>query len=556
MTGVMLQAFHWYLPQGGTLWREVAARADELATAGFTAVWLPPAYKGHVGGYDVGYGVYDMYDLGEFDQRGTIPTKYGTKDEYLATIRALQAAGIAVYADIVWNHRLGADGSEVIRATPHSTHDRSRPSGPTREVEVWTRFDFAGRGGAYDARTLDHRHFDAVDFDEMRPDEWDTIYLFEGKTFDRHVADEFGNYAYLMGCDVDQSNPEVQAMTIDWGAWYLDTTGVDGLRLDAVKHIPAWVLPIYLDALRAHSGREIPVVAEYWSADLGALAWFLAAVGDRMMLFDVPLHFAFHRAGIEGNAFDLRTIFDGSLVAARHDMAVTFVDNHDSQPMQALESTVADWFKPLAYALILLRREGFPCVFQADYDGAAYTEQRWGEEPVDVEMTSHREFLDLCLALRRDLGDAEQSRRVRPLQRDRVDAARGRAGGRGPDEQRRDGRPAASPPGSRTPTFTDAHRARSRTRSRPTPHGLGASSAARGAGCRSGSAAEAGRRPGGCGDVSPWSGCGAAARPLGPRAPRRGAPARGSRGRSGTPRSAAAGMRRSRPGRRSPSTST
>ena len=244
-----------------------------------------------------------------------------------------------MYADIVWNHRLGGDGSEVIRATPHSTHDRSRPSGPTREVEVWTRFDFAGRGGTYDDRTLDHRHFDAVDFDERRPDEWDTIYLFEGKSFDDHVADEFGNYAYLMGCDVDQSNPEVQAMTIDWGAWYLDTTGVDGLRLDAVKHIPAWVLPIYLDALRAHSGREIPVVAEYWSADLGALQWFLTAVGDRMMLFDVPLHFAFHRAGLEGNAFDLRTIFDGSLVAARHDMAVTFVDNHDSQPMQALEST-------------------------------------------------------------------------------------------------------------------------------------------------------------------------------------------------------------------------
>ncbi len=127
-----------------------------------------------------------------------------------------------------------------------------------------------------------------------------------------------------------------------------------------------------------------------------------------MMLFDVPLHFAFHRAGLEGDAFDLRTIFAGSLVSARHDMAVTFVDNHDSQPMQALESTVAEWFKPLAYALVLLRREGFPCVFHADYYGATYTEQRWGEEPVDVEMASHRGFLDVCLGLRRDLGEAEQ----------------------------------------------------------------------------------------------------------------------------------------------------
>ena len=32
--------------------------------------------------------VYDMYDLGEFNQKNTIRTKYGTKDEYLAAIQA------------------------------------------------------------------------------------------------------------------------------------------------------------------------------------------------------------------------------------------------------------------------------------------------------------------------------------------------------------------------------------------------------------------------------------------------------------------------------------
>ena len=35
-------------------------------------------------------------------------------------------------------------------------------------------------------------------------------------------------------------------------------------------------------------------------------------------------------------------------------LSVTFVDNHDSQPGQALESWVDEWFRPLAYALILL----------------------------------------------------------------------------------------------------------------------------------------------------------------------------------------------------------
>ncbi len=405
---VMVQLFHWYLPGGGTLWSEVAARADALAAAGFTSAWLPPAGKGHVGGYDVGYGVYDPYDLGEFDQRGTVPTKYGTRAEYLAAIRALQDAGLAVFADVVWNHRLGGDGSEVVRATPYSAANRHHATGPTREVEVWTRFEFPGRAGRHDTRTLDARHFVAVDFDGRAPNEHDRIYLFEGKGFDRSVDEEFGNYHYLMGCDLDHANPDVQQMTIDWGRWYLDTTGVDGLRLDAVKHIPTWALPLYLDALRDHVGRALPVVAEYWSMHLAALEHFLSATGERMMLFDVPLHYTFHLASRVGSGFDLRTIFDGSLVAARPEQAVTFVDNHDSQPMQALESSVEDWFKPLAYALVLLRRAGLPCVFGADYDGARYTEARWGEEPTEIAMTSFRPLIDTMLALRRELGDAEQ----------------------------------------------------------------------------------------------------------------------------------------------------
>src|SRR4029453_8629687 len=66
LNGVMMQFFHWYVSPDGSLWNEAASRADELAAAGFTGIWLPPAYKGTGGGCDVGYGVYDMYDLGEF----------------------------------------------------------------------------------------------------------------------------------------------------------------------------------------------------------------------------------------------------------------------------------------------------------------------------------------------------------------------------------------------------------------------------------------------------------------------------------------------------------
>ena len=317
-SGVLIQLFHWYLPADGSWWRTSAERAAELADAGFTAVWLPPAYKGHVGGYDVGYGVYDLYDLGEFDQKGSVRTRYGTKDEYLAAIAALQTHGLAVYADIVWNHRLGGDEAEVVLATPYSAFDRREAIGPTREVEVWTRFTFPGRGGVHDQRTLDASYFDAVDHDELRPDEWDTIYLFQGKEFDPDVDEEYGNYSYLMGCDLDHDNEAVRDMFMSWGRWYLDFTAVDGLRMDAVKHMPTWALPVYLDALRAHRGSmPLPVVGEYWSPHLSALEHFLDATGGTMALFDVPLHHSLHQAGRDGASFDLRTLFDDSLVANR-----------------------------------------------------------------------------------------------------------------------------------------------------------------------------------------------------------------------------------------------
>ena len=63
------------------------------------------------------------------------------------------------------------------------------------------------------------------------------------------------------------------------------------------------------------------------------------------------------------------SLFQGTLVENDPWHAVTFVDNHDTEPGQSLESFVLSWFKPLAYAIILLRRDGLPCVFYGDLYG-------------------------------------------------------------------------------------------------------------------------------------------------------------------------------------------
>ena len=89
----------------------------------------------------------------------------------------------------------------------------------------------------------------------------------------------------------------------------------------------------------------------------------------RFDLVDVRLHQNLFEASQEMEDYDLRTIFDQTLVKNHPDSAVTFVDNHDTQRGQALESTIAEWFKPAAYALILLRQTGLPCIFYGDYYG-------------------------------------------------------------------------------------------------------------------------------------------------------------------------------------------
>jgi alpha-amylase len=406
--GVMLQFFHWYSPADGTLWDEAALRARELASAGFTGVWLPPAYKGTGGANDVGYGVYDMYDLGEFDQKGSVRTRYGTREQYLAAVRALQRAGLQVYADTVLNHRMGGDAIEVVRATPFPQDDRLRPKAETREIDAYTHFSFPGRKGRHSRFEWHARHFDAVDYDHRRPDERNTIYLIEGKQFDDQVALESGNFSYLMGADLDFQSPEVQAEVTAWGRWYLDTTGVDGFRLDAVKHISAWFFPQWLDAMERHAKKKLFVVAEYWTPDLGALHWYLDRLGERVTVFGVPLHYHFHYASRASGNYDMRRLLDGTLMQQRARDVVTFVENHDSQPLQALESVVEPWFKPLAYALILLRREGYPCVFYPDYYGAEYEDTGRDGNRHRVVMPSHRFLIDKFLLARRQYGHGPQ----------------------------------------------------------------------------------------------------------------------------------------------------
>ena len=93
----MLQYFN-------TSWAEITRKMPELAEAGYQSLWLPPPAKGS-GGLSVGYDLWDPFDLGSKDQRGSVATRYGTEAELLELVATAHRFGIRIYFDNIMNHR-------------------------------------------------------------------------------------------------------------------------------------------------------------------------------------------------------------------------------------------------------------------------------------------------------------------------------------------------------------------------------------------------------------------------------------------------------------------
>jgi cytoplasmic alpha-amylase len=395
----LMQYFEWYLPSDGQHWSRLAADAPHLADLGIRKVWMPPAFKA-TSANDVGYGVYDLFDLGEFNQKGTVRTKYGFKEDYLQAIQALKEAGIQPMADVVLNHKAAADGLEKFEVVEVDPNDRTIVLTEPFTIKGWTKFTFDGRNGAYNDFHWHWYHFTGTDYDASRNKSG--IYQIQGDNKgwaqDDLVDSENGNYDYLMYADIDFKHPEVVENLNQWATWFIETTGVQGFRLDAVKHIDSFFMKNFIQQITDKYGEDFYVFGEFWNGDEQSNNDYLASIDYQFDLVDVALHHNLFRASQEGENFDLTTIFNGTLASNHPKNAVTFVDNHDTQRGQALESTVGEWFKPAAYALILLREAGLPCVFYGDYYGISG----------DFAQQSFQAELDQLLRIRKDLAYGEQ----------------------------------------------------------------------------------------------------------------------------------------------------
>src|SRR4030095_878018 len=83
---------------------------------------------------------------------------------FLAAVTAVQAAGMQAYADVVFNHKDGADHVERVRAQIVDWDDRNHALSDWHEIGAWTNFTFPGRGAVHSSMQWHADHFDALSY--------------------------------------------------------------------------------------------------------------------------------------------------------------------------------------------------------------------------------------------------------------------------------------------------------------------------------------------------------------------------------------------------------
>ncbi|HXB06165.1 MAG TPA: hypothetical protein VNW04_03595, partial [Puia sp.] len=339
--GVLLQGFYKKKPNNAVpspadgdqsipeWWDKLASEANALRLAGFTAVWLPPVLKNNTGAAPgaAGYEPFDDYDIGSRTQKGTRPTRYGSREELQRCVAILRANGLDIYVDMVEHHRMGDPGNN-----PRV-------------------FRYPGADGTPNAGRFPKNPTNFVPIVPRDPD------------LGGPVADDLPFGRELAPIDAKPLH-YVSDNLIDAADWLTRTLDIQGYRLDDVKGLSTDFLRPFLES-KSMAGKF--AVGEYFDGNRVLINnWIFNPRGmnGRSSAFDFPLKFTLTQMCNNPGQFNMAALDHVGLTGISPFNAVTFVENHDTD-LSAGQSTVTN--KVLGYAYIMTS-EGYPCVYYRDYD--------------------------------------------------------------------------------------------------------------------------------------------------------------------------------------------
>jgi glycosidase len=253
-------------------YRTVDARVADLFMAGYGFVWLPPPSRADTGDQSVGYDVYDRFDLGRPDR----PTLYGTETGLRSLASTLHRADIDLHVDFVMNHNgyssLGTPGFVAAGGYPglaitlpddidgdfHSAfamgHQYERLAGLIDIAHEKNHQFIRSPVDPADARNI--RAGKVPAFGRLAnvpapanrrfyPDRGhNTIFVFDPKSGETNIPVSAFNLKDPMKGDPVVENATGYLMRN--AQWLIQVIGVDGLRIDAAKHVQGFVLD-YID---------------------------------------------------------------------------------------------------------------------------------------------------------------------------------------------------------------------------------------------------------------------------------------------------------------------
>jgi alpha-amylase len=272
-------------------WSDIERRIPDWYMAGYGGVWLPPASRAGSTG-SAGYDPFDRFDFG----RPGAETAYGTDQGFRTMIAEFHQANGLVYLDSVLNHNSGRQGSAGFQAAGGYPGFWMAPGTPIVDktpTSNWGDFHAGNAQGYLQSENPQGANYDLyrgdlvalVDIaqesnhqfirqpitpgDPMNipagtmhnlpnaanrkayPDRDATPMTFTNPGTSRSPgSNTFTLYPFDANDPMtgDPYADNATGLLMRWTQMMLDVYKVDGFRIDAIKHAPAWFWDVYYDA--------------------------------------------------------------------------------------------------------------------------------------------------------------------------------------------------------------------------------------------------------------------------------------------------------------------